>query len=77
MDENAFQWGTEAVRSGGPIPFLQYSPRRRHVGEFFLDAERWGDRVHLVHGRRRLTFGDLFGADSRAEVPIVGRILAR
>ena len=65
MDENAFQWGTEAVRSGGPIPFLQYSPRRRHVGEFFLDAERWGDRVHLVHGRRRLTFGDLFGAADR------------
>jgi long-chain acyl-CoA synthetase len=65
VSENAFEWGTEAFRSGGPIPFLQYSPRRRHVGEFFLDTERWRDRVHLVHGGRRLTFGDLFEAADR------------
>jgi long-chain acyl-CoA synthetase len=60
VSEIAFEWGTEAARSGGPIPFLQYSPRRRHVAEFLLDAERWRDHVHLVQGSRRLTFADLF-----------------
>ncbi len=62
VSEVAFEWGTEAARSGGPIPFLQYSPRRRHVAEFVLDAERWRNRVHLIQGSRRLTFGDLFMA---------------
>jgi steroid-24-oyl-CoA synthetase len=55
----------EVARSGGPIPFLQYSPRRRQVAELLLDAERWRDRVHLIQGSRRLTFGDLFLASSR------------
>jgi long-chain acyl-CoA synthetase len=61
----AFEWGTEAARSGGPIPFLQYAPRRHHVFDFVLDAERWRDRVHLVQGSRRLTFGELFLAAER------------
>src|SRR5438270_2253154 len=65
MHGTAFEWGTEASRSDGPIPFLQYSPRRRQVAEFLLDAERWRDRVHLVHGSRRLTFDDLFLASGR------------
>src|SRR5205823_7648969 len=46
-------------------PFLQYSPRRRHVAELMLDAERWHARVHLVQGGRRLTFGDVFTAAER------------
>src|SRR5437588_1639983 len=65
MHGTAFEWGTEASRSDGPIPFLQYSPRRRQVAEFLLDAERWRDRVHLIQGSRRLTFGDLFLAAGR------------
>src|SRR5207302_4017227 len=65
MHGTAFEWGTEASRSDGPIPFLQYSPRRRQVAEFLLDAERWRDRVHLVQGSRRLTFDDLFLASGR------------
>jgi long-chain acyl-CoA synthetase len=60
-----FDWGSEVARSGGPIPFLQYSPRRRQVAELLLDAERWRDRVHLIQGSRRLTFGDLFLASGR------------
>ncbi len=65
MSTVSFEWGTEVARSSGPIPFLQYSPRRRQVAELLLDAERWCDRVHLVQGRRRLTFGDLFLAADR------------
>ncbi len=65
MSKIAFDWGTEVTRSGGPIPFLQYSPRRRQVAELLLDAERWRDRVHLIQGSRRLTFGDLFLASGR------------
>jgi steroid-24-oyl-CoA synthetase len=65
MSEMSFEWGTAAARSGGATPFLQYWPRRRRVAEFLLDAERWRDRVHLVQGSRRLTFGDLFSASGR------------
>ena len=65
MSGTAFEWGTEAARSGGRIPFLQYAPRRHHVFDFVLDAERWRDRVHLVQGSRRLTFGELFVAAER------------
>jgi long-chain acyl-CoA synthetase len=35
------------------------------VAELLLDAERWRDRVHLIQGTRRLTFGDLFLAADR------------
>ncbi|TMB47911.1 MAG: long-chain fatty acid--CoA ligase [Chloroflexi bacterium] len=68
MDVRAqtFAWGTEVRRGDGPIPFLQYSPRRHHVSEFIEDAERWRDRVHLVQGSRRLTFGKVFEAWIRA-----------
>jgi long-chain acyl-CoA synthetase len=65
MSESAFEWGCEAARSDGPIPFLQYAPRRRQVAEFLLDAQRWRERIHLVQGSRRLSFGDLFLASGR------------
>jgi hypothetical protein len=65
MTGNTFDWGTQVARSDGPIPFLQYAPRRRHVAEFLLDLERWRDRIHLIQGSRRLTFGDLFLAAMR------------
>ena len=70
MSRAAFEWGTQVTRSAGPIPFLQYSPRRRHVAELMLDAERWHARVHLVQGDRRLTFGDVFTAAER----VAGRL---
>src|SRR5438128_945938 len=65
MIGNTFAWGTQVERSDGPIPFLQYSPRRRHVAELLLDLERWRDRTHLIQGGRRLTFGDLSLASDR------------
>ena len=65
MSRAVFEWGTEVARSIGPIPFLQYSPRRRHVAELMLDAERWHARVHLVQGGRRLTFGDMQALTNR------------
>jgi long-chain acyl-CoA synthetase len=65
VHDMVFDWGSEVARSGGPIPFLQYSPRRLRVAELLLDAERWRDRVHLIQGSRRLTFGDLFLASGR------------
>src|SRR6266851_3464311 len=72
MTRNTFAWGTQVGRSDGPIPFLQYSPRRRHVAEFLLDLERWRDRVHLIQGGRRLTFGDLLLAADR----VAGKLAA-
>src|SRR6266852_3580182 len=65
MTRNTFVWGTQVGRSDGPIPFLQYSPRRRHVAELLFDLERWRDRTHLIQGGRRLTFGDLSLASDR------------
>ena len=65
MKAQTFSWGTEVRRGNGPIPFLQYSPRRHHVSEFIEDVERWRDRVHLVQGSRRLTFGEVFEASDR------------
>ena len=57
MGRNTFAWGTQVGRSDdGPIPFLQYSPRLRHVAEFLFDLERWRDQRVVVlaigHGHR-------------------------
>src|SRR6202171_3741007 len=73
MREVVFDWGIEVARSGGLIPFLQYSPRRRQVAELLLDTERWRDRVHLIQGSRRLTFGDLLLASGR----VAGKLAER
>lgn len=55
-----FRWGDEVSRRETGIPFHMYSPRRVHVAELLLDAERWTDRTHLVQGDRRFTFGEVF-----------------
>src|ERR1700682_4895904 len=65
MRDVVFDWGIEVARSGGLIPFLQYSPRRRQVAELLLDTERWRDRVHLIQGSRLRTVGDLFSSSGR------------
>src|SRR6202171_455592 len=65
MTGGAVEWGTQVGRSDGPIPFWQYSPRRRPIAEFCLGLERWRDRIHLTQGSRRLTFGDLSLASDR------------
>ncbi|MGQ0631403.1 MAG: class I adenylate-forming enzyme family protein [Sporichthyaceae bacterium] len=55
-----FVWGTEIARRDGDPAFLMYSPRRRHLTDLLVDAAIWRERVHLVQGERRLTFGDVF-----------------
>lgn len=50
-------WGREVVTElvrGRPLPV--YRDRRRSAGQMLLDARRWGDRVHLVEGERRISF---------------------
>jgi long-chain acyl-CoA synthetase len=62
--DHAF-WGTSVERRDGAIPFLCYSPRRRHVVELLDDAARWSDRTHLIQGGRRLSFAQMFVASAR------------
>ena len=54
-----FVWGTDMVRRDTGIPFLVYEPRRKNAALLLDDARRWGGRVHLVRGERRLTFDEL------------------
>jgi long-chain acyl-CoA synthetase len=61
----ASRWGTEVVRSDGPVPFLVYEKRRRRVTELLDDAARWSDRDHLVQGSRRITFRAMIAAADR------------
>ena len=61
-------WGTSVSRRDGDIPFLCYSPRRRHVVELLTDAARWSDRTHLIQGERRLGFAAVFAAAERVAV---------
>ncbi len=69
----AFAWGTEPVRSAsGGIPFQMYEPRRRRIAELLLDARRWGPRVHLVQGERRLTFDHVFSAIEHLAARLAG-----
>jgi long-chain acyl-CoA synthetase len=62
----AFAWGDTVIRRDAGIPFLVYEPRRTRVIQLLDDAERWRDRVHLVQGSRRMTFGALFTEIERA-----------
>ena len=66
-------WGTEVVRSDGPVPFLVYQQRRRRLTELLEDAARWADRDHLVQGRRRVTFAAMTAAADR----VAGHLAAR
>src|SRR5205823_1786478 len=59
MNEAPFVWGTDTVRRSRGIPFLVYEPRRTNAADLLEDARRWGGRVHVVQGGRRLTFDEL------------------
>jgi long-chain acyl-CoA synthetase len=65
VGDEPMHWGTDIVIRPGPIPFRVYEPRRHQVADLLLDAARWTDRVYLVQGERRLTFGDVFDAVTR------------
>lgn len=66
-----FVWGTETVRRDTGIPFLTYEPRRADAAEFLDDVRHWADRVHLVRGSQRMTYGELLDL-----VPRAGAVLA-
>ena len=61
-----FVWGTEIVRRATGIPFLVYEPRRTNATQLLDDVRHWGDRVHLVRGRRRMTYAELLDLVPRA-----------
>jgi long-chain acyl-CoA synthetase len=59
----AFAWGTEiGRRQDGAIPFLMYSPRRRHLVELLDDVARWPGRTLVVQGERRVSTEQFLGA---------------
>ena len=68
-------WGDE-VRAGsyGDHPGLLYAQRPRTFAEFLFGVERWAPRTFLVHGDRRIGFGQFFGAvaDARRRLQPLG-----
>jgi len=61
-----FVWGTDIVRRETGIPFLVYEPRRTDAADLLDDVRHWGDRVHLVRGAQRMTYGELLDLVPRA-----------
>jgi long-chain acyl-CoA synthetase len=59
IDAPATGWGRETIEEivDGRVCRV-YAHRRHAVGEFLLDARRWGDRVHAVQGPLRLSFAE-------------------
>src|SRR3954452_25551617 len=58
-----FAWGTEiGRRQDGAIPFLMYTPRRRHLIELLDDVARWPGRTLVVQGERRVHTEQFLGA---------------
>src|SRR5574337_833443 len=50
-------WGRSVVRTTVEgHPCLVYQERCRHVAELLVEARRWADRTHIVHGDRRVSF---------------------
>lgn len=56
-------WGkdlaTEFVQG---IPYKMYTDRPRRVSELLDLCERWGDRPHIIHDNRTMTFSGLRNA---------------
>lgn len=56
-------WGDEVVADGyDGHPGLVYRQRPRTFAELFAGIDRWAARTFLVHGDRRITFGDFYTA---------------
>lgn len=56
---DVFEWGDRVVVTEvRGHPCRVYEPARDRLGDLLLDARRWHDRVALVRGADRLTFGD-------------------
>ncbi|HYB83093.1 MAG TPA: class I adenylate-forming enzyme family protein [Mycobacterium sp.] len=71
---DAPRWGTTVVRSTvRSRPTLVYEHRPRAVGAFLCESRRWHDREFIVHGSRRVTFGDHQAAVRRAAAELAAR----
>lgn len=67
-------WGDEVVAAGySGHPGLVYRQRPRTFGELLHGAERWAPRTFLVHGDRRITFGEFFSAVGSARDMLVSK----
>ena len=63
MSSAARRWGdqiAEQVING--IPYRMYTERPRRVEELLAFAGCWGDRPHIIHGDRIITFEDMHKA---------------
>lgn len=58
-------------------PCRVYTERCRSVGEFLLEARRWPDRLHVVQGDLRLTFGQHERAVARIAAWMTDRGIGR
>jgi long-chain acyl-CoA synthetase len=70
-------WGSEVVRSAGPVPFLQFAQRRQRVTQLLDDTSAFRDRDHLVQGSRRISFGAMIDAITRISQQFAARGLRR
>lgn len=60
MPSNVTTWGDRiAMETIGGIPFRMYTERPRRVESLLAFTSRWESRVHIVHGDREVTFGEL------------------
>lgn len=60
MSSTAKPWGEQiAVEVIHGVPYRMYTERPRRVEELLAFASRWGDRPHIIHGERVVTFEDM------------------
>ena len=62
----ALHWGSEVIR--GQVnghDCLLYSERPDNIGDVLDASLRWADREYIIHGDRRVTFGEHHGAVGR------------
>jgi acyl-CoA synthetase (AMP-forming)/AMP-acid ligase II len=56
-------WGTRVENTEfNGVTFRVYADRPRQISDMLHFAERWGDRPHIVHGDRVVTFAELLNA---------------
>lgn len=60
MSSTTAPWGTEiAVEEIGGVPYRMYIDRPHRVEQILALADRWGERPHLIHGERQVSFAGL------------------
>ncbi len=63
MSSTNMPWGKEiATELVHGVPYRMYTDRPRRVGDLLDFAARWGERPHIIHGDRVLSFSNLHSA---------------